>query len=111
MQLPPDQAVKSTVTAVWSGDGGDVGGGVGVCVCARVHAYVLAHEHTVREKPSVFLCIELNPVKIPNRLPRSRANRLGWHFLSLNSVPSCGKGRRYLIHLCHASQSKKYSSD
>ena len=43
MQLPPDQAVKSTVIAVWSGDGGGgcgAGGGVCVCVC------VCAHTHT-----------------------------------------------------------------
>ena len=42
MQLPPDQAVRSTVTAVWSGDGGDVGGGVGVCVCVCACACVCA---------------------------------------------------------------------
>ena len=69
-----------------------------VCVCVRTHT----HKHTVREKPSVFLCIELSPVKIPNRLHRSRANRLGWRFLDRNSVPCCGKGHRYLIHPSHA---------
>ena len=60
MQLPPDQAVKSTVTAVWSGDGGDVGGGVGVCVCvcARVCMRMCLHTSILWERsPRCFYAL------------------------------------------------------